>query len=381
MTQRSLHWDGASVGDADSLVVNAADGIGWRMSNQDYRSPFIDIMSRALWNGTGNRGVLYGWNNELEVTGATTPISINTGAAIIYGLFYENTTSTTKAIATPTTATRYDHVVVRRSWLARTARITVITGTEGGGIPAITQSPAPTGTGIYDIPLATLEVDTGGNITVTDAREYCAFPTGFADDAFATANIVDDSVDWEHRATRTKRFFLGGGDLQPNVNAGRFSYQGVNYFTQVGPPTWGGGAANEEAWRTTVASSDYRGLYVSFRMPADYIQSYTTPVSTYVWWVNNAVVAATFYIRTAYQTYHDGALGEWAWGYASEYVTTSGAVSDVYRTAGDLLYNVSAGNDADLTTDLIHYYVAFYNTAGTEDISIMGIEVEYQGYT
>jgi hypothetical protein len=382
MTQRSLHWDGASQGDAQLLTVTAADGIGYRLANKSYESPFVDRMFRALWNGTDNRGVLQGWANELAVTapGAVSPIQIDTGAAIVYGLYYENTAAVNKVVATPTNDTRYDLVVVRRNWTAQTARIYVITGTEGGGIPGVTQSPAPSGSGIYDIPLASIEVTTGGAITVTDAREYCTFSTGYADNSVGTTQMTDASVAFADRATRTKLLFLGGSDLEPNVNAGRFAYLiWTSYLTQVGPPTWNG-AANEEAWRTTGAvTSQYRGLYGTFRVPADHVPG--TAMTSYVWFVNNAVVAASFSIITAAQFWAVSTIRSNP-GCLSTYTTTSisatGAVSDVLRVAGCTLTPTTV---AVSTNDIIHYYVAFYNTAGTEDIGVMGVEIRYTGYT
>jgi len=392
MTQISLHWDGASIGDANLLTVNAADGIGYRLSNANYESYFIDRMSRALWNGTGNRGVLINWTNELAVTRVDADtVSIDLGAAIIYGLFYENdTAAVTKDVTLPSNDTRYDRVVVRRYWATQTARIAVITGIEGGGIPDMIQSPAPSGSGIYDIPLATVQVDKTTGIPVagiTDDREYCAFPTGFADDAFDATHLAADSVDWTDRATRTKRLFLGGGDLEPNVNAGHFQYGNMGtYLTQVGPPVWGG-AANEEAWRTTGASSDNRGLYITFRVPADYASG---SIGTYVWWVNNAVVAATFYLRTTFQVWPDSNIVP-RYGAGGSLTTTSasggGAVSTVTRSTGvnigtsGCTYLYATPTTCIISDSIIHYYVAFYNTAGAEDIGIMGIELVYTGYT
>ncbi len=375
MTQRSMFWDGSSLGDAQALTVIASDGIGWRMANAAYVSPWVDRMSRALWNGSGNRGVLYGYANELAVTGAATPIQVDTGAGMIYGLFYENTAASNKVIATPLYDTRYDRIVVRRDWATQEARITVLSGIEGSGIPALTQSPAPSGSGIYDIPLATLEVTTAGAITVTDDREYCAFPTGFGVDAFATANIVDNAVDLQHRATRTRSLFLGGGDLQPNVNAGLFGQQVGLYLTQVGPPVWGGGAAVEEAWRTTGAvSAQYRGLYLTFGLPADAVPG--TTINCFVWWVNNVAVAASFSIVTSCQTFRSGQIQSVSFSTTSTSITISGAVSDVYRSAA-----MGLNVPSDGAVGVVHYYIAFYNTAGTEDIGIMGLELQYTGYS
>jgi hypothetical protein len=387
MTQKSLHWDGVSIGDANTLIENASDGIGWRISNILYESPFIDRMSRALWNGTGNRGVLRSWANELEVTGVVTPVSINTGAAIVYGLYYENNTApVTKAIATPTNDTRNDLVVVRRNWITQEARIYVITGSEGEGVPVLVQSPAPSGMGIYDIPLASVSITVGGAITVTDLREYIMIPTTFEADAFGTAELANDSIDWTQRATRSKTIFLGAGDLQPNVNAGRFAYSGIYYFPQVGPPTWGAGAADEKGWNTTGISDDMMGLYATFCRPADYAGG---NITSYIWWVNNVAVAANFSIVSAYQYWHG--VSSWGGGYTasalqSTPVTSIGAVSDVFRSTGITLsyshLNQAAGIPPPYPPDtMIYYYAAFFNMYdAVADASIMGIEFNYIGF-
>jgi hypothetical protein len=387
MTEKSLFWNGISIGDADAY----ATGSGYPLSDANYVSPTHDIFFRAVLNGTGNRGVLKGWGNELAVTGIATPISIATGGAVVYGLFYENMAILTgpgnpvAIIPSPIVDTRIDRIVVRRNWATQTARVTRIAGVEGGAAPAITQSPKPSGSGIYDIPLCSLSVTTGGVITITDERQYCLLPSTYLPNSFGTASLVNDSVVWADRATRTKILFLGGSDLQPNVNAGHFQYDNAQVLTQVGPPTWGG-AANEKAWRTTGASWNYRGLYTTFAIPADYASGAMT---SYVWWVNNAVVAPVFSIATTFQVWPNSGLTP-AYGMGGNLTTTavalSGAVGDVFRTVGASISGsctpLYGGSKPCLDPySIVHYFVSFYNTAGAEDINILGIEFNYAGYT
>lgn len=106
--------------------------------------------------------------NELAVTGTATPVSVDTGQAFVYGIPYYNTAAVTVAIATPGASTRIDRIVLRASWAAQTVRITRIAGTEGAGVPAMTQTAGTT----WDIPLANVSITTGAVITVTDAREW-----------------------------------------------------------------------------------------------------------------------------------------------------------------------------------------------------------------
>lgn len=381
MTQRSFHWDGASVGDADALTVNAADGIGYRLANEDYESPLVDYGFRMLWNGHGNRGVLKGWLNELAVTGVATPVAVNTGGAIVYGMPYENTVSVNVAVPSPTTDTRQDRIVLRRDWSAQTVRITRIAGVEGGGIPAMTQSAAPSGTGIWDIPLATLSVTTGGVITVTDAREYCLFGTVPGTGAIGTTQITDSSVDWADRETRTCRHWLAGGDFHPVVNAGDFTPSSGTTVTWTGAPTWTG-AANTQGWELT--GSAYEGVYASFSLPPNYASG---EITSYVWWVDNGGIASTFYIRTNIPVFNSDF--DWAWYAAatqsSVYINETLVASDWYRTQGATTYLTTIPTGATKTIaemdDLTLFYVInWYNSAGAEDINIMGVELIYTGY-
>jgi len=71
-------------------------------------------------------------------------------------------------IPSPTVSTRIDRIVLRKSWVAQTVRITRIEGIEGGGAPALTQTDGTT----WDIPLYQVSITTGGNITLTDERVY-----------------------------------------------------------------------------------------------------------------------------------------------------------------------------------------------------------------
>jgi hypothetical protein len=283
-------------------------------------------------------------------------------------------------------------VVVRRNWATQQARVHIITGGEGGtGAPAMTQSPKPSGSGIYDIPLATLKGETDGTITVTDDREYCTFSTTMTNvrTQMTTTNFADDSIGFDQRATREKVFFLGGGDLQPNVAGGYISYRPsqVPVFTQLtqyAAPTWGGGAADEEAWRATGTGGAY-GVYASFCLPGDLVNQ--TSISTYVWWVNNALVAGgSAYLYSLYHCYElwYGVKYQpyWISNVTGTAISTAGAASRVYRTAGAIIRPQFTGESLyRLKHKPIHYYAALYNTAGADDISIMGIEFRYTGYT
>lgn len=119
-------------------------------------------------------GVLYGVGNNLAVTGASSPVAVNTGSALVYGIWYENDASVNVTIPTPASNPRIDRVVLRASWSAQTVRITRIAGTEAASptAPALTQVANTT----WDIPLYQVRITTGGVITLTDERTYIKHP-------------------------------------------------------------------------------------------------------------------------------------------------------------------------------------------------------------
>jgi len=364
MTQKSFFWNGASLGDADTWTPNG----GYHMAHEDYESPWVDIMGRALWNGDGNRGVLANWLNELAVTGVATPVAVDTGAAIVYGLYYENDASLNVAVPSPSSDTRYDRIVVRRDWAAQTARITRIAGIEGSGVPAMTQSAAPDGTGIWDIPLATLQVTTGGVITVTDAREFVTFTVYPQDDAFATAHLTNESVDDNARATRTKRKFLGGGNMQPSPTAPtstQFSYSAAARL--IGGTTafvWQSAAVSEEGWTATV-NFDPMGHW-SFKVPDDWASG---DIDVYLWWMYDGSNLGQ--VNSAWQHYVDGGPVT----YSGDYETVACSTTAVNGTVGrDQLMSVT-----NLTGEEVVLYVIEADSSPATSL-VLGIELVYTGY-
>jgi hypothetical protein len=145
-------------------------------------------MMRSFARTANLGGVFPDVLNELAVTGTATPVAVNTGQAICYGIPYFNSAAVNVAIATPASLTRVDRIVLRASWAAQTVRITRIAGTEGAGTPAMTQSAGTT----WDIPLATVSITTGGVITVTDAREWA---NGIGDNAADNTKLAQAAAD------------------------------------------------------------------------------------------------------------------------------------------------------------------------------------------
>lgn len=181
MAEKSLFWTTGATGDGASEYTQA-ETIRW------LRQTFV--------GDDTDEGVLKNYQNELEVTGAATPVAVNTGGAIVYGFPYWNTASVNVTIPTPSGATRIDRIVLRASWAAQTVRITRVAGSEGGGAPALTQTDGTT----WDISLAQVSITTGGVITVTDERVFLhpnveVNTAMIEDDAVTNAKVADDAVD------------------------------------------------------------------------------------------------------------------------------------------------------------------------------------------
>jgi hypothetical protein len=154
MTETSWPWGGITVGDA-TLAPYSDD-------------EWSDIWRKLFVEDRTAQGVLKRYANELAVSGAVSPVSVATGAALIDGKFYESDAVVGVAIPTPAVSTRIDRIVLRKDFAAQTVRITRIAGAEGGAAPAITQNDGVT----WDIPLAQASITTGGAITLTDERRY-----------------------------------------------------------------------------------------------------------------------------------------------------------------------------------------------------------------
>ncbi len=160
MAEISLPWDGNSasggVGDCGPYAANTWDDL--------YRFTFITDQHAT-------EGVLVGALSQLAVTGASSPVSVASGAAYVNGKFYKNTAAKNVDVPTPTGATRIDRIVLRADYAAQTVRIARLAGAEGGAAPALTQNDGV----IWEISLAQVSITTAGVITITDERAFCHF--------------------------------------------------------------------------------------------------------------------------------------------------------------------------------------------------------------
>lgn len=158
MTQISRPWNGTTEGDC---------------------GPYSADQWKAIWealflNDDTLEGVILEYLNELEVTSSgANSVQADTGGAVVKGGWYENDAALTFTIATPAASTRYDRIVLRKVWsdgggYPQTIRLRKITGTEGAGIPSLTQTDGT----LWEIPIATIEMTTGAVMTITDDRTF-----------------------------------------------------------------------------------------------------------------------------------------------------------------------------------------------------------------
>ena len=153
MVEISRPWGGIALGDAGPYT------------DENWHEVWRSIMGSA-----DNEGVAPDELNELVVTGAVSPMSVDTGRAFVHGTWYETDAAVSVAIASPAVSTRVDLVVLQKVWATQTVRVALHAGIEGAGAPALTQSDGVT----WEIPLAQASITTGGAITLTDTRASMA---------------------------------------------------------------------------------------------------------------------------------------------------------------------------------------------------------------
>lgn len=182
MTQTSYPWPGTTLTDAGPYSAeqwNSMWGAGVRSGVKLGRPADYGI------------GVFYAISAQLDPSLAGTDLDVDTGAAIVDGLYFENDASVSidvgSASAKPAANPRIDYIVVRKNYSTtvaysptagpsvapQTARLTVIRGTEAAApvAPSLTQD--TNRLTYWDIPIATVQVDTSGNLTnLVDAREF-----------------------------------------------------------------------------------------------------------------------------------------------------------------------------------------------------------------
>jgi hypothetical protein len=319
MTERSWFWDGAA-GDGDSYDDDT----------------LMDRYFRMLFNGTGNRGVLRGWLSELEVTpGGVNTATVLTGGSVVYGLFHEADANVDVNIPN---GPRTDLIVVRRSWAAQTARITRIAGPGA----ALTQTPNVT----YDIPLASVDVDAGGNLTITDTREYCTFPLEPGDGSVVAESIAADAVTTAVLENQARWRTHGAGMLKPDATGSHApewrmeDYDPAAIVSGYIIPYW---SPMNCAWRIT---GGYQGVWLTERVPEDF----TGDLYVYIW--NTPDV--TGWLAPVPRAITGDAVWDWfAWAGASGAAFAAQAGSTTVSNAGRTIVDASLPGSPYMFRDLI----------------------------
>lgn len=158
MTERSRFWDGTATGDASESPYDAG-------------TEFARVLMAISGSGEmANKGGV--WSRSADAFAISNPsantIRIGAGEALVYGTWYENDADVDVNVPTPSVSTRYDYIVLRKSWSSQTVRITRIAGTEGAGAPpALVQTVGVT----WDVPIMFLSITTGAVIGMADVRE------------------------------------------------------------------------------------------------------------------------------------------------------------------------------------------------------------------
>lgn len=180
MTQKSWPWSTvAGLGDGAAELNEAL--------SREFLAVYFGVQDPTV------EGVSKGVGGELEVTGTASPLAVASGSGICYGLYINDASVNTPAIATPAVGTTGGRVVLQTNWagtgggsLEARTRVAVRMSADGVGTPpALVQSFGTT----WEVSLATFTITTGGVITVTDARTFRR-STGVV----GAAEIDNDSV-------------------------------------------------------------------------------------------------------------------------------------------------------------------------------------------
>lgn len=228
MTEKSFYWSNIAIGDG---VYSTYDD-----------DEFSDIWRKMFMRDRTTQGYIERYENELRVSepaGGT--IRVATGAALVDGKFYETDANVDTVVPAPAVSTRYDRVVLRKSWANQTVRVAIVQGVEGAGVPpAVTQTDGVT----WEISLATYSITTLSVITITDDRTPARMPLGLlnASDYVELETLYGDRssaiISFENISPEYKHLVISGqgrGDgaiLESDVNVRFNADSGANYQYQ-----------------------------------------------------------------------------------------------------------------------------------------------------
>lgn len=137
-------------------------------------------------------GVLRGVGDELIVSGAASPLSVGTGAAVVDGIFGANPSPEDVEVPTPSVGTTGHRIVLRATWGA-TQTLRVALKSNADGVPLSTQVPGlQQDSGVlYEVALARFDITTAGVIQgLVNEQGFCHFATALA----LTADDIPDGT-------------------------------------------------------------------------------------------------------------------------------------------------------------------------------------------
>lgn len=211
MTEKSYYWDGTVTGDASLAPYST------------------EIYNALLWylllSSSVNEGYISGFEDELEVIGVATAVSVGIGAAIVNGTFYRNSLPLSFAIDTPTTNPRIDTIVLRKSWASQKVRLALLAGAENASptAPALAQLDLL----VWEIPLANILITTAGVIVVTDRRENAvtSLVEGGSMQEIETITMLGTETEFDFQnIPSTYKSLILQGSIQGTLSAGATIY-------------------------------------------------------------------------------------------------------------------------------------------------------------
>jgi hypothetical protein len=253
----------------------------WAGTTTGDAGPYTDLQWRKMYasffDGSGNRGPLRNWEDELAVAQtapASMAVNVLTGTAVVNGLWVDNAAMVTLTVAANTSgSTRYDLVMITWTTSAQLAYAVLVNGTPGGSCPSVANyQSAPTK---WAIPLACVTVANGaGTITTTsivDKREFARFRTDLGDLVDGVEIGLNGSGDLTE-VGMTRTLFVGANELQ-DLSPAAITYEPLS---GQGSPSAG--------WVLPYTSNSYLSGHI--QAPQDI--SATSPVTITLIWGHTA---------------------------------------------------------------------------------------------
>lgn len=134
----------------------------------------IDWLRYTFLRDPSVQGIVVGVGGEFGVTATGNVLTIQSGAAYVYGFPFWESTAQTLTVPIPTVNTTGHRVVIRADWTTQTVRVALKSSSNGNpSIPSLEQTAGI----IWEISIATLTITTTGVIALTDTRSFCQFNT------------------------------------------------------------------------------------------------------------------------------------------------------------------------------------------------------------